>query len=57
MTWRKLNSPELLALIRAGVRFADGVRVEPTAAPANTKPMLTQVRNKKRNDYADKAAG
>ena len=28
--WRKLNGPELLPLVRAGVRFVDGVRQERT---------------------------
>jgi putative transposase len=26
--WRKLNAPELVPLVRAGVRFEDGIRVE-----------------------------
>lgn len=26
--WRKLNAPELVPLVRAGVRFVDGIRVE-----------------------------
>ncbi len=26
--WRKVNSPELVALVRAGVEFKDGIRVE-----------------------------
>ena len=26
--WRKVNSPELVALIRAGVEFKDGIQVE-----------------------------
>lgn len=56
MTWRKLSSPELLTLVRNGVAFEDGVRVERPAAPANTKPMITKVRSKKKNDYAEKAA-
>jgi transposase-like protein len=55
-TWRKLSSPELLPLVRNGVAFEDGVRVERTAAPANTKPTLTKVRKKKKDDYAEKAA-
>ncbi|MCC6646513.1 MAG: hypothetical protein IT374_13190 [Polyangiaceae bacterium] len=27
-TWRRLNGHQLLPLVRAGVRFVDGVRVE-----------------------------
>jgi len=26
--WRKVNSPELVALVRAGVQFKDGIQVE-----------------------------
>jgi putative transposase len=26
--WRRLDAPELVSLVRAGVRFVDGVRVE-----------------------------
>jgi hypothetical protein len=26
--WRKVNSPELVALVRAGVKFKDGIRIE-----------------------------
>ncbi len=26
--WRKVNSPELVALVRAGVEFKDGIQVE-----------------------------
>ena len=26
--WRKVNSPELVAQVRAGVEFKDGIRVE-----------------------------
>jgi len=26
--WRRLDAPELVPLVRAGVRFVDGVRVE-----------------------------
>ena len=28
MHWRKVNAPELIPLVRAGVRFVDGIRVE-----------------------------
>ena len=26
--WRKVNSPELVALVRAGVKFKDGIHIE-----------------------------
>lgn len=26
--WRKINSPELVALVRAGVEFKDGKQIE-----------------------------
>ena len=26
--WRKVNSPELVALVQAGIKFKDGIRVE-----------------------------
>jgi transposase-like protein len=26
--WRKVNSPELVALVRAGVKFKDGIQIE-----------------------------
>lgn len=26
--WRKVNSPELVALVRAGIEFKNGIRVE-----------------------------
>ena len=26
--WRKVNSPELVAQVRAGIEFKDGIRVE-----------------------------
>jgi hypothetical protein len=26
--WRKANSPELVALVRAGIEFKDGIQVE-----------------------------
>src|SRR5215207_1062430 len=32
--WRRLNAPHLVAQVRAGVRFSDGVRLERDATPA-----------------------
>ena len=26
--WRKVNSPELVALVRAGIQFKDGIQIE-----------------------------
>jgi len=55
-TWRKLSSPELMALVRAGVVFKDGERTKENEKAAIVKPMITKARNKKRNDYTEKAA-
>jgi putative transposase len=41
-TWRKLNGAELVPLVRAGVRFSDGVRVERDAEAASTRPTGTK---------------
>jgi transposase-like protein len=35
--WRKVNGPELLPLVRAGVRFVDGVREKPKATAGKVK--------------------
>jgi putative transposase len=35
--WRRLNAPHLVAQVRAGVRFADGVRVERHDTPTATQ--------------------
>lgn len=38
-SWRRLDGPALLPLVRAGVRFQDGVRVEREQAGTPTKPL------------------
>jgi transposase-like protein len=49
-TWRRLDGPELMPLVRAGVLFRDGVRVERDDAPASTtRPIATTRRSKKTN--------
>jgi len=35
--WRKVNGSELLLLVRAGVRFADGVQEKPKTAARDPK--------------------
>lgn len=47
-TWRRLNGLELLPLVRAGVSFRDGVRVERDDATASTtRPIVTTRRTTK----------
>ena len=47
-TWRRLNGLELLPLVRAGVTFRDGVRVErDDAAASTTRPIVTTRRSTK----------
>jgi putative transposase len=47
-TWRRLNGHEMLPLVRAGVRFQDGVRVERDDAPASSpRPIATTRRTKR----------
>lgn len=49
-TWRRLNGHEKLPLVRAGVRFQDGVRVERDDAPtSSTKPIAKMRRATKIN--------
>jgi transposase-like protein len=49
-TWRRLNGHELLPLVRAGVSFRDGVRVERDDTPnSTTRPIATTRRTKKTN--------
>jgi transposase-like protein len=43
-TWRRLNGHELLPLVRAGVRFRDGVRVERDDAPASISRPIAKTR-------------
>jgi putative transposase len=49
-TWRRLNGHEKLPLVRAGVRFQDGVRVERDDAPASSsRPIATMRKTTKTN--------
>jgi putative transposase len=49
-TWRRLDGHELMPLVRAGVPFRDGVRVERDDAPASTtRPIATTRRTRKSN--------
>lgn len=49
-TWRRLNGHEKLPLVRAGVRFQDGVRVERDDAPASSpRPIATTRRTTRTN--------
>jgi putative transposase len=36
--WRKVNAPHLVALVRAGVKFRDGVQVLPAADATGQQP-------------------
>jgi transposase-like protein len=54
-TWRKLDSHELLPLVRAGVRFLDGVRAERDDVPAKTKNSNLK-KTKKTNETLEVAA-
>jgi putative transposase len=51
-TWRKLNGQELVPLVRAGVKFVDGVRVEREidAAPARPETAKRRAPTKKVHD-------
>ncbi len=40
--WRKVNAPHLVALVRAGVRFKDGVQVPPLA-PTTEQPSVDEL--------------
>jgi putative transposase len=54
-TWRRLDAHELLPLVRAGVVFVDGVRVERgTTTPNTKKPNLKK--SKKTNETLEVAA-
>jgi hypothetical protein len=47
-TWRRLDGHELMPLVRAGVRFQDGVRVErDDAAVSTSRPIATVRRSTK----------
>lgn len=56
-SWRKLNGHELVPLVRAGVRFVDGVRVERDAETGSTRPSVAKSKTKtKQNQDARVAA-
>ena len=40
--WRKVNAPHLVALVRAGVRFKDGVQVLPATEETKQEPGLPE---------------
>ena len=52
-SWRKLNGAELVPLVRAGVKFADGVRVERDVDDGSTRP--TVAKSKTRTKQAQDA--
>jgi putative transposase len=43
-TWRRIEAPELLPLVRAGVRFVDGVSLEREDTGAKSAPRKTRTR-------------
>jgi transposase-like protein len=45
--WRKLNGSELVPLVRAGVKFVDGVRVERNVDTEATRPDMAKSKTKK----------
>jgi transposase-like protein len=47
--WRRLNGRELLPLVRAGVTFKDGVRLERDHAPKNT---IAKIKPQKKTKHA-----
>ena len=50
-SWRKLNGAELVPLVRAGVKFIDGLRVERGDDPGTTRPMAkSKTRTKQTQD-------
>jgi putative transposase len=51
-TWRKLNGHELVPLVRAGVKFVDGVRVERVEGPPIAKPGTTKKHDQLTKDAA-----
>ena len=54
--WRKLNGHELVPLVRAGVKFVDGVRVERQADEDATRSTTTKVKTKTKQDQVAKVA-
>lgn len=54
-TWRKLNGHELVPLVRAGVKFVDGVRVERDTEDA-TRPTTAKVETQGNREQDEKVA-
>ena len=57
-TWRKLNGHELVPLVRAGVKFIDGVRVEREAgdSPPSMKADVAKVKSRAKKAQSAKVA-
>ena len=55
-SWRKLNGNELVPLVRAGVKFIDGVRVERDVDAEPTRPNMAKSKTKKHVQDAKVAA-
>jgi len=57
-TWRKLNGHELVPLVRAGVKFIDGVRVEREAgdSPRSMKADVAKVKSRAKKAQSAKVA-
>ena len=47
-SWRKLNGAELVALVRAGVKFVDGVREERDADADTTRPTVAKSKTRQK---------
>lgn len=45
-SWRKLNGAELVPLVRAGIKFVDGIRVERDADAGTTRPAVAKSKGK-----------
>jgi putative transposase len=54
--WRKLNGSELVPLVRAGVKFVDGVRVERDVDTESTRPATAKSKTKKQVQQTKVAA-
>ena len=55
-SWRKLNGAELVAHVRAGVKFVDGTRVERDADVGTTRPTVTKSTGKTKHGHNAKVA-
>lgn len=55
-SWRKLNGAELVPLVRAGVRFVDGVRVERDAEAQPTHPQVAKRKATSKQNHDGKVA-